>query len=118
MTTTTTVSASEAARIGAEAAARSAIAAAAAAENAAKPGRSTSELKVTVGSIGLAALLGVLKALAVIPGPWQLPAVLGVAAVGSAAVYSNSRGRVKAAALNAAAAAGSGAILLATPNAD
>jgi hypothetical protein len=46
-----------------------------------------------------------------------LPAVLGVAAVGASAVYTNSRTRVKAAALNAVAAGG-GALLIATPNAE
>lgn len=75
-----------------------------AAANAAKPGASSSELKVVAGSIVLSALVAGLKAIAVIPGPWTVPAVILSAAV-SAGAYALSRGQVKAAALAAAAAA-------------
>lgn len=96
----------------AEAAGRAAIAVATAAERAAVKGGKTSEAKVTIGAIALAGVTGALKALALIPGPWQLFAALGVGVMGSAAVYANSRGKVKAAALQAAATTGSGAITL------
>lgn len=112
MTTPSTVTASEAARKAAEAAGRSAIAVATAAENAAVKGGKTSEMKITIGAIIFAGVGGALKALALIPGPWQIFAALGLGAMGSAAVYANSRGKVKAAALNAASVAGSGPVLL------
>jgi fatty acid desaturase len=75
-----------------------------AAENASKPGGTSSEFKVVVGSTILAAVVAGLHAVAVIPGPWTLPALIlsGAVAAGSAA-YSVSRGNVKAAALTAAA---------------
>lgn len=105
-------SASAAARVAAEAAGRAAIAVAKAAENAAPKGARSSELKVTIGAMVVAGLGAALNALAVLPGPWALFAALGLGAMGSAAAYSNSRGRVKAAALNAAATTGSGPVLL------
>lgn len=94
-------SASEAGRLAAEAAGRSAMAAALAAENASKPGATSSEFKMTLLSIGLAALFGGIKAFTVIPGPWQIPAVVLLAISGSAAAYATSRGKVKSAALAA-----------------
>lgn len=110
--TSSTVSSSEAARIAAEAAGRAAIAAATsaeavatAAEGAAVKGGKTSEAKITIGAIAIAGVTGALKALALIPGPWQLFAALGLGVMGSAAVYANSRGKVKAAALQAASVA-------------
>jgi len=107
-----TVAASTAARLAAEAAGRSAIAVATAAENAGPRGAGTSEFKLTIGALVFAGAAGALKALALIPGPWQLVAALGLGALGSAAAYSNSRGKVKAAALAAAAVTGSGPALL------
>ena len=80
-----------------------------AAANAAKPGSSSSELKVIVGSVLVSGVLAALHALAVVPGPWMLPAVAlssGIAAGG----YALSRGNVKAAALQGAAAAVSAAV--------
>lgn len=107
-----TISSSEAARLAAEAAGRAAIAVASAAENAATKGGKTSEAKITIGAIAFAGITGALKALALIPGPWQLFAAVGLGVMGSAAVYANSRGKVKAAALEAAAATGSGPITI------
>lgn len=72
-------------------------AAAAAAENAAKPGRSTSELWVSVAGAALAAVAGL-----VLPG---FAAIAVPVAIGAAsAAYATSRGNVKTAALEAAAA--------------
>jgi hypothetical protein len=107
-----TVSASAGARLAAEAAGRAAIAVAVAAEQANVKGPQTSEFKVTLGAMIFAGVVGALKALALIPGPWQIAAALGLGAVGSAAAYSNSRGKVKAAALTAAATTGSGPVSL------
>lgn len=76
-----------------------------AAANAAKPGGSTTEFKATAGAIVLTALVAGLKVFAILPGPWTLPAAIGLAAVTAAtASYSLSRGSVKKAALGAAAA--------------
>jgi hypothetical protein len=112
MTAPSTVTSSEAARKAAEAAGRAVIAVATAAENAAVKGGKTSESKITIGAILFAGAAGALKALALIPGPWQLVAALGLGAMGSAAVYANSRGKVKAAAQAAAATTGSGPVTL------
>jgi len=100
-----TMSASEAARIGAEAAGRAALAAALAVENAAKPGGATSEFKLTLGSMLAAAGIGALKAFSIIPGPWQIPALVGLGSIAAAGAYSASRGAVKKAVLGAAVAA-------------
>jgi fatty acid desaturase len=81
------------------AAVSAAVAATAAAENAARKGTQTSEFKVTVLAIAVAGIVGGLKALVVIPGPWQIPAALILAVAGASASYSKSRGTVKAAAL-------------------
>lgn len=85
---------------------------ASAATNAAKPGIGSTEFKVTLAGLGVAVLGIALKAAAVIPGPWQIPALIasvGVAAGG----YALSRGQVKQAALNAAAAMASEGLPLA-----
>lgn len=76
----------------------------AAAANAAKPGTQTSEWRALLGGIALTSLLAGLHVLAVVPGPWMLPAVLASAAV-SIGAYALSRGAVKAAALKSAAVA-------------
>jgi len=78
------------------------LAAARAAENAAKRGAASSEFKVTIGAMALAAVVGGVKALALIPGPWQIPAAVIAGAAVAAGAYSQSRGKVKAAALAAA----------------
>ena len=85
-----------------------------AAENAAKPGVQSSEFKATLIAFGITAGLGVLQTLKDIPGPWQVPAAIGVAILGAAAVYSNARGKVKEAAL-AGAASASGPVVLLPP---
>lgn len=83
-----------------------ATAIATAAQNAAKPGRSTTEFKTTVGSIVLAALVGGLHVFSVVPGPWMLPSLLGLVAISAgSAAYTVSRGSVKKAALAGASAA-------------
>jgi hypothetical protein len=74
----------------------------AAAQNAAKTGVKTSEFWVSVG----AAAAGVLCAL-LVPTPFGMIAAAGVGA--AAAVYSTSRGNVKAAALGAVGAAAAAA---------
>lgn len=102
--TTSEVASSISAREAAESAGRAALAAAAAAAtNAAKAGASTSEFKLSIAALLWSAGLAALHALTAIPGPWQLPAVLGAAALGGAAAYSNSRAKVKSAALGALA---------------
>jgi hypothetical protein len=88
-----------AARAAAEAAG---LAAARAAENASKSGARTSEFKVTIGALALAAAFGGVKALVAIPGPWQIPAAVIVGAAVAAGAYAQSRGKVKAAALASA----------------
>lgn len=71
-------------------------AAAAAAQNAAKPGEKTSELAITIVGVGLAAVLGVfLPGLAAV----SVPIAIGAVSAG----YALSRGKVKAAAIEAAA---------------
>lgn len=110
--TPSTVTAAAAARAAAEAAGRAAAAVALAAEHANRTGGRTSEFKVTVGAMLLAGAGAALNALAVIPGPWQLFAGLGIGALGAASFYAQSRGKVKAAALNAAAMTGSGPVHL------
>jgi hypothetical protein len=108
----TPVGLAEAARsAGQAAAAGAADALAAAAANAAKPGASSTEFKATIGSIALAAGLAALKAFALVPGPWTLPAALVLVGVtASSAAYSLSRGSVKKAALAGAAAVAAAAM--------
>jgi hypothetical protein len=77
--------------------------------NAAKPGASTSEFKVAIGSGLLIALATGLKAIAVVPGPLMLPAII-LAAAATAASYAVGRSTVKAAALSAAGAAVAAAV--------
>lgn len=72
-----------------------------AAINASKGGWKTSEFWVSIGAIALGTLTVGLKAVAVIPGPWSIPAMIAAAAVASG-TYALSRGKVKAAALDAA----------------
>lgn len=76
---------------------------AAAAANAAKTGASSSEFWVLLGGGALSVLAVTLKAAALIPGPWQVPAFLGSVGV-SAGAYALARGQVKQGALTAAAA--------------
>lgn len=85
---------------------------ASAAANAAKAGVGSSEFKVTLMGLGVAVLGIALKAAAVIPGPWQIPALIASAGV-AAGAYALSRGQVKQAALNAAAAMASEGLPLA-----
>lgn len=91
--------AAEAATAAAVAGAHQAIASAA--KNAAGSGAYTSEFKVTLLSSALVGVGAGLKALAVIPGPWTIPAGILAVAVTSAS-YALGRSAVKAAALNAA----------------
>ncbi len=96
--------------------AAAATAIAAAAQNASKPGRSTTEFKTTLGSIVLAAVVGGLHVFSVVPGPWTLPAVLGLVAISAgSAAYTVSRGSVKKAALAGASAAVTAAAYNALP---
>lgn len=74
-----------------------------AATNAAQPGTRSSEWRAVVGGALLTASAAVLHALAVIPGPWMLPAIAVSTGI-SVGAYAISRGSVKAAALAAAAA--------------
>jgi len=101
---------------GLAAAAAAAAAISSAAQNASKPGTSTTEFKTTVASIALAALVGGLHVFSSVPGPWMLPAVLGLVAISaSSAAYSVSRGSVKKAALAGASAALSAAAFNSDP---
>lgn len=82
-----------------------------AAANAAKPGGATTEFKATAGAIALTALVAGLKVFAILPGPWTLPAALGLVAItAGTAAYTLSRGSVKKAALAGAAAVAAAAI--------
>ncbi|MEO7827193.1 MAG: hypothetical protein ABIR60_08640 [Allosphingosinicella sp.] len=85
---------------------RASAAIADAAENAAKPGKATSEHRVWLWSALAGAAVAALQVLSVIPGPWTAPALIISAGLAGGA-YSVSRGNVKAAALQAAAAAAS-----------
>lgn len=82
-----------------------------AAANASKPGSSSSELKAVVGGVLVTGLMAALHAFSVIPGPWMLPAMALSTGI-SVAGYALSRGNVKAAALQGAAAAVSAAMQL------
>jgi hypothetical protein len=73
-----------------------------AATNAAKKGGDTSEIKVTISGLLMTGALGALSALAVLPGPWTIP-VLALSAMLPVGAYALSRGKVKSAALQAAA---------------
>lgn len=106
MTTVGTANYSAAAGRAAEAAGRSMIAVAVAAERAGRPGSQTSELRLSVSAMLTAGALAALNALAVIPGPWQLFAAIGLVAVAGSAGYSSARGKMKAGALAAAGAIG------------
>jgi hypothetical protein len=89
------------------------------AADAAKPGHTTTEFKATVGAIALGALLAGLKVFAVVPGPWTLPAVLGLVAItAGTSAYTVSRGSVKKAALAGAAAVAVAAVRGMTPAVD
>lgn len=110
-----TMKSARAAREGAEAAGAAANAAAA---NAGKPGSKTSEFKATLVAFAISAGFGALEALSHIPGPWQVTAAVIVAAAVAAGAYSNSRGKVKAAALTSLAPtveAQSGAVYIERP---
>lgn len=98
-----TVTASQAARLAAEAAGQSTLDAAA---NAAKKGTSTSEFKATLLGIIMTGALAALHQLAVIPSPIA-PYAAGVSIAIAAGAYALSRGNVKAAALQAAGAVAS-----------
>jgi hypothetical protein len=77
-----------------------------AATNAAKKGTSTTEFKATVGAIAVGGIVAGLQVFAAIPGPWMLPAALGLVAISAGTgAYAISRGSVKKAALTGAAAA-------------
>ncbi len=93
-------------QVGLAATVAAATAIATAAQNASKKGTSTTEFKATVASIALAALVGGLHVFSAVPGPWMLPAVVGLAAISAtSAAYTLSRGNVKQAALAGASAA-------------
>lgn len=93
---------SAAAAAAAEAAGRSMLAVAVAAENASKPGRQSSERKLAIWAMVSAGGLAALNALAIIPGPWQLFAALGLVAASASVGYSSARGKIKAGAIAAA----------------
>lgn len=87
----------------ADAKSTAATAIAAAARNAGKVGHLSSEFWTTLGAGAVSVLAIGLKAAAVIPGPWQIPALIVGVGV-SAGGYALARGRVKEAALAAAGA--------------
>jgi len=96
-----------------------ATALAAAATNAAKKGSTTTEFKATVGAIVVGGVVAGLQVFAAIPGPWMLPAALGLLGLSAGtAAYTISRGSVKKAALTGAAAALTGAVQQLAPPKD
>jgi hypothetical protein len=95
------VAASTAARIAAEAAGRAVLAAA---ENAAKPGKQSSELKVTLTAILIGGAVAGLDALKHVGGPLSWLAI-GLSLVLPTLGYQLTRAQVKSAALRAAGAA-------------
>jgi hypothetical protein len=103
---------------GLAAGAAAATAIAAAATNAAKKGTTTTEFKATVGAIVLSTAVAALNIFAFVPGPWMLPAALGLVAISAGtSAYSISRGSVKKAALAGASAAVTAAAYKLTPQA-